>query len=358
MAGDAMNGQRAILLLALLVLMLVYPTMAQDSTPDTDIAATEEASDEATATASSDVGFVATVEVDSGFARLHPSQDAEAVASVFVDEKLEVISRNLDGTWFEVRRPGRMTNLGWVFTELLDWEGRPEFLPLGDAVTGLSSDTASPVTTDYAVFIIEGVALRNYPVLERSQRLLNIPPSVVVPVLARNQDGSRLYVNYLGTEGWIVGFAARQRNDILQVPQAPNLPPLETIQVYIVPPELQLEQIEAFRVWTQDKLVLAQNLESFWWSVFRGEIFPCQPPAEIASYLYDDSDVQQLPELDRYAPRTVTGVRYLNASINAMRACGVVQPDDVSKARNDAINARIIFAATLQQLDNLEDQIR
>ena len=92
--------------------------------------------------------------------------------------------------------------------------------------------------------------------------------------------------------------------------------------------------------------------------MFRGEIFPCQPPAEIASYLYDDSDVQQLPELDRYAPRTVTGVRYLNASINAMRACGVVQPDDVSQARNDAINARIIFAATLQQLDNLEDQIR
>ncbi|MCA9882505.1 MAG: SH3 domain-containing protein, partial [Anaerolineae bacterium] len=202
----------------LLLLVLSVTGYAQDTTND-EPPPSEDASAEAF-----DFGFVATVEVDSGFVRLHPSEDAEAVASVFVDERLEVISRNLDGTWFEVRRPGRMTNLGWVFTELLDWEDRPEFLPLGDAVTGLTSDSASPITTDYAVFIIEGVALRNGPILERSQRLLNIPPSVVVPVLARNQDGSRLYVNYLGTEGWIVGFTARQRNDIMQVPQAPNLP--------------------------------------------------------------------------------------------------------------------------------------
>ncbi|MCB9461304.1 MAG: hypothetical protein H6670_16745 [Anaerolineaceae bacterium] len=340
------------ILTVLLLLVFSVTGYAQDTTND-EPTPTGDISAEAP-----DFGFVATVEVDSGFVRLLPSEDAEAVASVFVDERLEVISRNLDGTWFEVRRPGRMTNLGWVFTELLDWEGRPEFLPLGDAVTGLTSDSASPITTDYAVFIIEGVALRNGPILERSQRLLNIPPSVVVPVLARNQDGSRLYVNYLGTEGWIVGFTARQRNDIMQVPQAPNLPPLETIQVFIVPPEIQLEQIETFRVWTQDKLTLAQGLESFWWSVFRGEILPCQPPPEIAVYLYDAGDVQQLPELDRYAPRTVTGVNYLNKSINTMRECGVVQPDDVSRARNDAINARIIFAATLQQLDNLEETIR
>src|SRR5690349_23142803 len=75
--------------------------------------------------------FHAVVQVDSAFARALPTEEADAVASLFRDEPLEVVSRNLDGSWFEVKRPGRLTNLGWVFNKLIDWDFKPEALPLG-----------------------------------------------------------------------------------------------------------------------------------------------------------------------------------------------------------------------------------
>lgn len=351
MAGGPMNAilKNSVLLLCLLVVQ--WPLTAQEATPTMQPTPTPISQTASTA-------FTAIVDVESAFVRVLPSEEAEAVASVFADEHLEIVSRNLDGTWFEVRRPGRMTNLGWMFNEMLLWDFAPEYLSFNETANATIAKDGIPVTTDYAVFIIEGVALRTWPSLQNSQRILNIPPSVIVPAMKRNQDASWLYVNYLGTEGWISSFTTRQRADVMQLPQAPNLPPLETIPVIVIPPELQLEQVTRFRTWTEDKLLLAQNLENFWWSVFRGEIMPCNPPAEVANYLYGDGDVQQLPELDRYAPRSVTAVRYLRDSIGAMRQCGVVQPDDVYTARNDAINAKIIFQATLEQLDNLEEQIR
>jgi hypothetical protein len=69
--------------------------------------------------------FTMVVQVDSAFVHAAPAEDAERIASVFEDNKLEAVGRNLDGTWFEVRRPGRLTNLGWIFNKMVDWDFAP-----------------------------------------------------------------------------------------------------------------------------------------------------------------------------------------------------------------------------------------
>jgi hypothetical protein len=302
--------------------------------------------------------FTAVVEVESTFVRALPAPDAEPVASVFELDPLEAVGRNLDGTWFEVRRPGRMSNLGWISEEKIEWDFYPEYLPLRDLTTGVIGP--NPLTEDpgFAVHAIEGVTLRNRPVLQGSTRITTVPPGSTVPLLERNQDGSWLHVNYLGYDGWIIAFATRPIPNILDVPIAPNLPPLETISVIIIPPEIQLAQVERLRTYVNERLGLARAMEAFWWSVFRGEILPCDAPPPIPQYQVSDQDVRELPELDRYLPQLNTGVARLNSAIAPLNVCGVVTPDDVYAARDDAINARIIFVATLGRLDILEEVIR
>src|SRR5689334_21318951 len=89
--------------------------------------------------------FEVKVGVESAFVRATPSDSGKLSASVFQDQILLVVSRNLDGTWFEVRRPGRMTNLGWIFHDMIDDTFNPEDLPLGDLVTGVTGP--NPLTT-------------------------------------------------------------------------------------------------------------------------------------------------------------------------------------------------------------------
>jgi hypothetical protein len=302
--------------------------------------------------------FSATVDVTSAFARALPAFDAEATASVFESERLEAVSRNLDGTWFEVRRPGRMNNLGWIYADALEWDFPPELLPLGDLTTGLIGPDTLLSAPAYAVFLIESPTLRTQP-LRNSPRVpgVTIPFSVTVPVISRNQDASWLYINYLGHQGWVIAFAGRPVPGIIDLLPAPNLPPLENVPTVIIPVELQQAQIDRLRVFTQDRLAYAQGLESFWWRVFRGEIMPCNAPPELLNYPYTEDDVRELPELQRYAPRLVTAVDYLRTSQGLLLECGVVSPANVIEARDAAINARIIFNATLGSLQRLEEDV-
>ena len=317
----------------------------------------DETQSEDETTIEAELNFEAIVEVESAFVRVLPDFEAEPVASVFELDRLEAVGRNLDGTWFEVRRPGRMTNLGWIFEEMIDWEFRPEFLPLRDISTGVIGE--SPLTEDsgFAAFIVEGVALRDNPFLLGSTRITNIPPNVTIPVLERNQDGSWLHINYLGYDGWIIGFTARDIPNLLEIPLAPNLPPLETPEVVIIPPEIQLAQVERLRVYLNERLSLARGLESFWWGVFRGEVMPCDAPPPIPVYAVTDQDVRELPELDRYLPQITRGVELLNTAIAPLLNCGIVTPDEVRVARDSAINARIIFEANLERLALLEENV-
>ncbi len=325
---------KKLLLLIATLFVAVLPALAQDS-PVYDVL----------------------VNVDSAFVRAAPSQDAEPVASVFRDEPLKVTARSLDGSWYAVRRPGRLTNLGWVFKDIVKGERfLPESLPLGDLTTGATGPTPLTIAPTYAVYIQEGVALRTAPSL-RAELITNIPPLVTVPVLARNQDGTWLQVNYLGYEGWMIGFTARRVPYLLDIPEAANLPALETNPVIIIPLEVQQAQVDRLREFVLEQRERARIMETFWWEVFRGVVKPCEPPPEVQYYLYGDQDVRELPELQRYTPRLREGVDKVNAAIDTLRQCGVISPDAVVSARNNAINARVIFEAALGQIDNVEELI-
>jgi hypothetical protein len=302
------------------------------------------------------VAFDATVKVDSAFVRALPTEAADMVASLFRNDPLEVVSRNLDGSWFEVRRPGRLTNLGWVFNELLEWDFRPETLPLGDLSTGVTGPTALVEAPPFGAYLLEGLALREAPT-RTSPRITNIPPLVTIPVLERNQNGTWLRVNYLGYEGWVIGYATRTP-DVMAIPEASNLPPLETVTVIIIPVEIQQAQIDRLRAFITEKRDLAVVLEAFWWDVFRGAVKPCEPPAAVQNYDYDNQDVQELPELGRLVPRVMDGIEYLNNSIAPLTTCGVLSPDVVGDARDDSINARVILNAELERLEGIEDIVQ
>lgn len=300
--------------------------------------------------------FVGVVRVESAFARALPAFDAPESASVFETERLEIVSRNLDGTWFEARRPGRMNTLGWVWNGVIDWDFLPEQLPLGDFVTGVIGPSPLTQSTDFAVYINEGVYLREQP-LRASRALLELPPLITIPVLGRNQDGSWLFVNYLGQQGWMIAFAGRPVPNVLNIPMPPNLPPLETPAFEVIPVELQQAQIDRLRVYIHERYALAAGLEAFWWRVFRGEIMPCSAPPELTYYPYTDEDVRQLPELGRYAPSLISAINYLNRAREPLLTCGVVSPETTLAARNAAINARVVFDATLERLDILEETV-
>lgn len=300
--------------------------------------------------------FQATLKVDSAFARALPTEEADRVASLFRDDPVEVVSRSLDGSWFEVRRPGRLTNLGWVLNKLLEWDFKPEELPLGDLTTGVLGPNPLTEVPAFGVYLLEGLALRQSP-SRFSPLIINIPPLVTIPVLERNQDGSWLHVNYLGYDGWVIGYATR-KSDVMAIPEAAGLPPLETAVVIIIPVEIQQAQIDRLRVFITENRDMAAILESFWWDVFRGAVKPCEPPAAVLAYDYDSRDVQELPELGRLVPRITDAIDYLNDSIDPINNCGVLSPDVVGDARDAAINAKVIFNAELERLAGVEEIVQ
>jgi hypothetical protein len=294
--------------------------------------------------------------IDSAFVRAAPNTEAQPVASIFEGDVLEAIGRNADGHWFEVRRPGRATNLGWVSDEFVSKNFTIELLPLTDFTTGVTGVDAI-VVADYGVFVQQQSALRDGPSLEAA-RLGTVPYGVTVPVIERNQDASWLHINYLGSVGWISGFNVRtSAYNILDVPEGENLPPPLAVNLPIIPPELQFAQAARLREYLDEQVAIATSLEAFWWAVYLREIMPCNPPAEIANYVYDINDVRELPELKRIVPRLDTGVENLNASIAVLQICGALEVEDVVVARNAAINAKVIFVAGVGRLDDLEQNI-
>jgi hypothetical protein len=135
------------------------------------------------------------------------------------------------------------------------------------------------------------------------------------------------------------------------------LPLPDTVPVVIIPIELQQAQIDRLRAYINGRRGLAAGLEAFWWGVYRGEIMPCNAPPEVIDYPYTGQDIRELPELGRYVPRLITAVDLLETARQPFVNCGVISPSIAADARNSAINARVIFDATLEALDNLEDTI-
>ena len=252
-----------------------------------------------------------------------------------------------------------MSNLGWVTNDLIEWTFAPETLPLGDLSTGVTGSVPLSSAPSIGVYLEEAPILRELP-LRTGRRIMTVPALIVVPVIARNQDSTWLQINYFGNQGWIYRGSIRERGDVdwSSLPVPPGLPPPDTVPVVIIPLEIQQAQIDRLRAFIGERRALAASLEAFWWSVYRGEIMPCDAPPEITDYPYEDEDVRELPELTRYVPRLSTGIEYLQAARQPFERCGIVAPSVAASARNRAINARVIFDATLQTLDNLETTLR
>jgi hypothetical protein len=321
---------RAFAIFALLGILLVVPLHAQEAEPEP-------------------VVFEAFVIFESVYTRTAPTTESDQAASVFEDDRLEIISRNLDGTWFEVRRPGRMNSLGWIFYEMIDYDGRtfrPEFLPLGDLTTGVIGEKPLTSAPTFAVYMSRFATIST-----------RVPPLLTVPVVARNQDGSWLKINYLGYEGWIASFSARRLPNVLDIYEEPGLPPLETIATVIIPVELQQAQIDRLRDFINARRSLAAGLEGFWWAVFKGEIMPCDAPEEIINYPYTEQDLRELPELGRYMPQLRSAMDSLTTARDPFEECGIIEPERVYNARNSAINAKVEFDAMLERLDVLERDV-
>lgn len=333
----------------ILILVMTFPVMAQDGRATPDPETTEQAA--------ARYAGRAVVAVESAFIRELPIRESEAVASVFEHDILEVVGRNIDGLWFEVRRPNRMFNLGWINAELIDYDFAPELLLMTDSVTGLVGDSPIPVNNIPVVLTAEA-NLRAGPV-GTADIVAVIPLGAIVPASGRNLDGTWLFVNYRGTEGWINSSVFRRPPNILDLPDVTvNNENVPVLAAEIIPPEIQLAQLERFRVFAQASQTVSAELVPFWEQVSLGEVMPCEPPPFVQEYLITRGDVRELPELHRYVPRFNEGVQLLNEAIEPLYICGVLMPDVVVEARNDAINANIIFGATLDALDTLEELIR
>ncbi len=301
------------------------------------------------------------VDAENAFVRAAPSLEAVPVASIFKGDILEIVSRNLNGSWYEVRRPNRANNLGWIFNNIYEKTTfAAEILPLGDFVTGATGPNVLTEAPEFGVYMNEGAALRNLPSRLGSVRILDIPPLVTIPVISRTADNAWYKVNYLGTEGWIIAFTTRNSRDVsrLSIPiDSIAYTSPEAIVVEIIPPEIQQAQLDSIRAFINDKLVVATSLEGLWWRVFRGEIMPCQAPERAQFYLYNERDVKELPELQRVTPRISDAIDALNVAIEPLVNCGVVLPSDVINARDSAINSKIILNATLETLEFVQEEI-
>ena len=80
-------------------------------------------------------------------------------------------------------------------------------------------------------------------------------------------------------------------------------------------------------------------------------------PSSTTCSPYGEADVRELPELGRYAPEVAQAVTYLNRAREPLLHCGIVGPEVTIAARNAAINARVVFDATLERLQILEEEV-
>lgn len=356
-----MRTVKLILIVIASLLVVVIGVAAQDDGVDPLPSATPSPTAEFTAEPTAEPAAPrlprAEVDVESAFVRVQPLEDAEPVASVFEDESLEVVGRSLDGFWLEVRRPYRMTNLGWIYYEMLDYDFERTSLPLTELRAGATGTQILTRDPGYAVEMIENANLRSEPSVANNTIGL-IPIFAIVPVIYRNQDGTWLYVNYLGTEGWVSNYNFSARFDVMALTIKPGLPPLPAVNVIIIPPELQLEQVQRLREYITVKRDVAVGLSGFWFTVSRGTTMPCEPPPFILDYLYTVQDVRELPELQRIVPRLGDANTLLNTSIELLTVCGAFNVSVVMTARNSAINAANIYSAAILTLEDVENIIR
>ena len=141
-----------------------------------------------------------------------------------------------------------------------------------------------------------------------------IPHNSVVPIVARNQDASWLYVDYLGYEGWVSGFNVRSAGDTSLIPEAPNLDPLEVIPVTIIPPEVQLAELNQLREYVSASHDWRSDYKDFG-AGLPGTDHALQPACVCPSVPVYCAGCPAAPGIEAYLPRLETAIEALNGAI-------------------------------------------
>jgi hypothetical protein len=320
---------RRIGLLLILLLNALIITQAQTNTAVADATDNQEI-------------YVARVLYESAFVRQLPTTESELAASVFENDVLQAIGRNADGSWLQVRRPGRDISLGWIAKRLNVFTFDITRLPITDFTTGITG-SESLFDSGVSVFILTESNMRSEPFFDSSLVGI-IPLGATIPAIERNIDERWIKVNYLGTAAWVSSFNFSTTDDLAQLPVSVQFNP-NTIAVSIIPPEVQIAQVYRMRDYVQPIYEEALGMVAFWNDLSEGLVVPCNPPtANFVMIEITTQDLYELPELRTAARRLAPAIDDLNATIETMRRCGVYTPREISVAAAQAVNARIILS--------------
>ncbi len=267
-----------------------------------------------------------------------------------------ILGRNADGTWFDVMRPFRETRLGWVQKEFLLFTFDSTQLPITNFETGVTGP--EPIfDSGVSVKVVIEAALRDAPSTS-AERIGTVALNVTIPVIERSGDNLFLKVNYLGNVGWIAEFLTRTGDDITTLPVAPGFEAL-VLDVEVIPPEVQLGQIERLRAYLSDKEEVAQATATFWTALNDGFVRPCAPhaPGDYVDYAISQRNIVELPEL-RFIGRSVRIItRDLNTSLQTLNRCGIYTQQEIASAYAQAVNASNLMRFVNRRLDIAERAI-
>jgi hypothetical protein len=294
---------------------------------------------------------------ESAFVRQLPAEDSDPAASVFENDVLQAIGRNADGSWLQVRRPGRDISLGWIAKRLVVFTFDITRLPITDLTTGVTG-TEPLFDSGVSVFILTEANLRSEPLID-SPVIGIIPIAVTIPAIERNFDERWVKVNYLGTVGWVNSFNISTTNDLTSLPiderYSPVNPDYPAIVIPVIPPEVQLEQVYRMLDYLDPISVTVGEVLAFWSDLQEGLTIVCNPPqAYFTPIEITTQDLYELPELRTAARRLQRGLDDLNASIAAMQRCGVYTPREISEHYAQAINASIVISSVRGRVRDAE----
>ncbi len=300
--------------------------------------------------------YIIQIMANSAFIRAAPVIDAERIASVFENDSLIAIGRNIDGQWLEVRRPGRQDRVGWIHRDVAAIMFEVAKLPITDLTTGLTGPEPV-IDTGISVLMIGEANFRTAP--DRNGEPLEVVPvNLTLPVLERTPDRLWLKINYRGTVGWISEFLTSTSASIEAVPISPEYALTNLGAFEIIPPEVQLAQVDRLQAWIGEMNGIAAQVAPYWTLMSSGETMECLPPAgHYPYYAYTAEDIRELPELRRQVRLLEQAIDDLNASIEVMKRCGVYLQKDIRSAYAKVINAQTIFRVVDRQMSNLKTRI-
>lgn len=306
--------------------------------------------------AKAQTSYVLQVTAPSAFLRAAPAVDSPAIASVFENDSLAAIGRNIDGEWLQVARPGNRAKTGWINRKFVALTFEIAQLPLTDATTGVAGPVPV-VDTGVAVLMIGEGTLRAAPG-RSAARVTVVPADLTLPVVERTPDAQWLKINFRGVVGWVAEFVTRTSASLNDVPISPEYADnSQFAALEVIPPEVQIAQIDRLLVFVAPVNEAAAGVAAYWKMMGQGETLACNPPPDIPYFVNSPRDLAELPELRRQERSLQQAVDALNAAIEPMRRCGVYLPDEISEAYADALSAQSILKALMQRMENLREKI-